>query len=411
MMSRLVVLAVVLVVTLPTGPSAAQDPVAEIRQLLTVRAEAMLDGDRAAFLATVDGSDAAFAERQHRLFDGFQDLGVASYRLDLTTRYWPELTTSRERSRYGSAADPHLFHVEERYRLPGYDTEPALEDLFLTFIRRDDGWVVASDTDLDDLTLYSGRKLWENGPIITRRSDHFVYVSHPDLVSASATILEQAERALDRVDHRWPLPWHQRVPIFAPSSTEELRRILQATFDLDVFVAFAYSGVDRARGWDLVGHRIILNWPNFSRFPDTTQEDILTHELLHIATREYNGPAVATWVDEGVAEWISGDADDFYLTEAVVEGTFDRRLPRDFEFITGPDGDILGAYEESSAGARYAVERFGPDEVAQFYRLLGRARVVPGTSRYHVDRAMQATWDVPFDAFQSKWADWVEAEI
>jgi hypothetical protein len=120
---------------------------------------------------------------------------------------------------------------------------------------------------------------------------------------------------------------------------------------------------------------------------------------------------VATWVDEGVAEWVSGDTDDFYLTEAVVERTFDRRLPRDFEFITGPDDAILGAYEESSAGARYAVEQFGPDEVADFYRLLGRARVAPGTSRYHVDRAMQATWAVPFGAFQARWADWVEAEI
>ncbi|HKX25207.1 MAG TPA: hypothetical protein VJP08_02695, partial [Actinomycetota bacterium] len=279
----------------PAPPATAQDPAAEIQDVLNVRAEAMLDGDRAGFLATVDNSDAAFAERQRRLFDGFQDLGLASYRLDLTTRYWPELTTSRERSRYGPAADPHLFHVEERYRLPGYDLEPALEDLFLTFIRRDDGWVVASDTDLDDLTLYSGRKLWENGPIVTRRSEHFVYVSHPDLASASDTMLDLAERALDRVDQRWPLAWHQRVPILAPSSTEELRRIIQATFDLDVFVAFAYSGVDRAQGWNLVGHRIILNWPNFSRFPDTTQEDILTHELLHIATREYNGPALATW--------------------------------------------------------------------------------------------------------------------
>jgi hypothetical protein len=411
MVTRLVALVVVLAVTPPTSPSAAQDPVSEIRELLEARAEAMLDGDRAAFLATVDGSDAAFAERQRRLFDGFQELGLASYRLDLTKRYWPELTTSRERSRYGTAADPHLFHVEERYRLLGYDAEPALEDLFLTFIRRDDGWVVASDTDLDDLTLYSGRKLWENGPIVTRRSDHFVYVSHPDLASASDTMLDLAERALDRVDQRWPLQWHRRVPIFAPSSTEELRRIIQATFDLDVFVAFAYSGVDRARGWDLVGHRIILNWPNFSRFPDTTQEDILTHELLHIATREYNGPAVATWVDEGVAEWVSGDTDDFYLTEAVVERTFDRRLPRDFEFITGPDDEILGAYEESSHGARYAVERFGPDEVADFYRLLGRVRVAAGTSRYRVDQAMQATWGLSFDAFQTRWADWVEAEV
>ena len=391
------------------APSAqAQDPAAEIQELLDARAEAMLEGDEAAYLATTDQRDAGFVERQRRGFEGFQQLGLASYRLDLTTRYWPELTTSQEMAAYGRSAEPHVFHVEERYRLRGYDPQPALEDLFLTFVRRPGGWRVASDTDLDDLTLYSGRKLWENGPIVTRESEHFLYISHPDLASAAEPILEMAERSVDRVTDRWPLPWHDRIPILSPSSSEELRRIIQATFDLDVFVAFAYSGLDRARDWDLVGHRIILNWPNFSRFPETTQEAILVHELLHIATREHNGPAVATWVDEGVAEWVSGDVDEFYLDQAVADGTWDRELPRDYEFMTGDDADILRSYEESSSGARYAVERFGVDEVAQFYRVLGRTRIPVGTSRYHVGRAMRAAWGVPFDTFEDRWAQWVE---
>jgi hypothetical protein len=386
----------------------AQDPVAELQALLDRRAQAMQAGDRAAFLATVDPGDAAFVERQELLFDGFQRLELASYDLELTTRYWPELTSSVERDRYGTESDPRVFHVEERYRLEGYDPQPALDDLYLTFVRRGEGWVVASDTDLDDLTLYTGRKLWENGPIVTRKSDHFLYISHPDVASAAGPILDLAERALARVEERWPLDWHGRVPILSPSSTEELRRIIQATFDLDVFVAFAYSGLDRARGWDLVGHRIILNWPNFSRYGEETQESILAHELLHIATREYNGPAVATWVDEGIAEWVSGDVDDFYLEEDLAQGTFDGELPRDFEFITGANDEILQAYEESSTGARYAVDRFGLQEVVEFYRLVGRPRVAIGTSRYHVGRAMRAAWGMSLSTFEDRWARWVE---
>jgi hypothetical protein len=408
---RLLLLVAAVVIALPTVPAGAQDPVGEIQELLDRRAAAMLAGDRSAFLATIDHGDAAFVERQRNLFAGFRQLGLASYDLALTTRYWPELTTSKEVEGYGENADPRVFHVEERYRLRGYDPQPALEDLFLVFVRRHDGWRIASDTPLDDLTMYSGRKLWENGPIDTRESEHFLYISHPDVASAAGPTLALAERALEDVETRWPLPWHDRVPILAPSSTEELRRIIQATFDLDVFVAFAYSGVDRARSWDLVGHRIILNWPNFSRFPAETQESILVHELLHVATREYNGPAVATWVDEGVAEWVSGDVDWFHLGEQVVEGTWDRRLPRDFEFITGDDADILGAYEESSSGARYAVQRFGIQEVAEFYRLLGRTRLAVGTSRYHVGRAMRAAWSLPFDGFESRWAEWVEGQV
>ncbi|MGH2764925.1 MAG: hypothetical protein ACRDKA_03270, partial [Actinomycetota bacterium] len=261
--------------------AAAQDPYAEIRDLIDLRAEAMLEGDRDAFLATVDPANAGFVLRQRRLFDGFQRLGLSSYDLRLTDAFWPELTTSREVSRYGPNADPHVLNVEERYRLDGYDRAPAVEDLFLTFVRRGDEWRVASDTDLDDITLYSGRKLWELGPIVTRESEHFLYVSHPDQAGVAGRILEASDRALDRVGDRWPLDWAERVPVLAPSTTEELRRIIQATFDLDVFVAFAYSTVDRDRGWELGGHRVILNWPNFSGFSDEVQEEILTHELLH----------------------------------------------------------------------------------------------------------------------------------
>ena len=407
--SVLLVAAAVLSAVVPRA--GAQGPLDGIRDLLERRATAMLEGDRAAYLATNDPADRGFAERQRRLFDGFQQLGLASYDLTLSLDTWPDLTTALEVARYGADAEPHVVHVEERYRLEGYDRQPALEDLYLTFVLRPRGWHVASDTDLDDVTLYSGRKLWEFGPIVTKESRHFLYVSHPDQKDASGPVLEAAERALERVDDRWLLDWPERVPILVPSTTEELRRIIQATFDLDVFVAFAYSGVDRNRGWDLNGHRIILNWPVFSRFSETTQEDILTHELLHVATRELVGPATPAFVDEGIAEWVAGDDDTLQLADEVEEGGFDQALPQDFEFLTGPDPAILAAYEESYTAVQFAVDRFGTDAVADFYRLLGQPRVAAGTSRYHTDRAMQAAFGMGYGTFEDRWADWVEAEV
>src|SRR5688500_1393634 len=114
-MRRLALLLAV-VLAASVSPGAAQttppDPYAGIRDLLSRRAEAMLRGDRVAFMATVDPGDADFLERQRRLFDGFQRLGLASYRLDLTDRYWPELTSSVEVDRYGADAEPRVLHVE-----------------------------------------------------------------------------------------------------------------------------------------------------------------------------------------------------------------------------------------------------------------------------------------------------------
>jgi hypothetical protein len=381
---------------------------AEIQDLLDGRAKALLMGDRRAFLAGLDREAAGdFSERQKRLFDGFQQLPLSDYRLDVSLDVFGELTASEELQRYGQAAKPTVLHVEQRYRLQGYDPQPALDDLFLTFVRRPAGWRVISDTDLDDLTTYSSRLLWEFGRIATRESEHFLYVSHPDLAGAADTILSASERALDRLAGVWPLQFRRKVVILAPSESEELVRIIQAQFDVDVFVAFAYSGLNRDREWDLVGHRIILHWDNFSAQSDEVQQSILTHELLHIATRELSGPFVPAFVDEGVAEWVTTDASTLLLAIRVGSGTFDRRLPLDHEFITGDNDDIVNSYQESYSFIRYADERFGSRAVADFYRRLGRPRVAPGTWRYHVDRAMRGAFGPGYGELQRRWADWV----
>ncbi|HYH28732.1 MAG TPA: hypothetical protein VEA19_08170 [Actinomycetota bacterium] len=382
---------------------------AEIGDVLDVRARAMLSGDREGFLATVAPDQPEFRRRQIRLFDGFQRLGLESYSLDATDRFWPELTTARERSRYPSEAV--VLHVEERYAIRGYDRQPALEDLYLTFVRGPGGWVIASDQDLSDLALYSGRKLWENGPIRVARSEHFLFVSHPDLAPAARRVLRAAERALRRVQGRWPLPWHQRVLILAPSTEDELQRLIQASFDLDVFVAFAASGVDRARDWQLAGHRILLNWPNFSAYPEETSEEILVHELLHIATRDDAGPMIPIYVEEGVAEWVTGERPGGLLQTAVRSGRFDERLPDDHEFVSGSDREIVTAYAESTAAAVFAVERFGRERVASFYDVLGEIRRAPGIADHHVDAVMQDVFGLTAGTFEEEWARWTRRTL
>jgi hypothetical protein len=408
---KLTVLALIgLIVQLavPAAGGRTESPFSEIQALLERRAEAVIEGDRDAFLTTVDRGSPGFARRQARLFDGFQRLRLSGYRLDIGRRLWPELTTDREVARYGPDLHPTVLHVEERYSIEGYDEQPALEDQYLTFVRRPSGWLVASDTDLDDLTLFSGRKLWEFDRIVAKASEHFLYISHRDLRGAAETVLTSAETALNEVSREWPLEWNRKVVILAPSTTEELGRLIQATFDLDVFVAFAASGLDRRQDWDLVGHRIILNWPNFSLYERATQQAILTHELLHIATREHSGPVVPVFVEEGVAEWVTGRDSADVLGAQVAAGLFDRLLPLDHEFISGSDTVILSAYQESSAAIRFAAQEFGDDAVAEFYEELGSVRRSPGTWRYHVGRAMREAFGIDFEDFQARWARWVE---
>jgi hypothetical protein len=410
---RLALLALASVLTAPALPTvrAQEELYAGIRSMLERRAEAVRAGDEEAFMATVAGIDPRFEERQRLMIRGFEDLGVSEYGLEISDRFWPELTTPREVAKYGRRARPTILHVEERYRIEGYDPQLALEDLYLTFVRTDEGWKVASDVDLEDVGLWSGRKLWEYDPVITRASDHFLYVSHPEQAGAADDILDAAERALGTVEDRWPLPWRKRALILAPTSSEELRRVIQATFDVENFVAFAYSSVDRRVDFDLVGHRIILNWPNFSRYDLGIQERILAHELLHLATRELTGPMVPGFVDEGIAEWVAGDTDTSEISRRLAAATWDHELPRDYEFITGEGADVTLQYQESFTSAEYAIDRYGMRDVAEFYEILGESRLAPGTPRYHVDQAMRAVFGLGYPQFEARWADWVEDNL
>jgi hypothetical protein len=407
----LLVLVAGLAIPAPSTIRAQPDPYAGIRGMLERRAEAVRTGDEEAFMATVADIDPRFVERQSQMIRGFRNLGVSDYRLEISDRFWPELTTSREAAKYGRDARATVLHVEERYRIEGYDPQLALDDLYLTFVRTDEGWKVASDVDLEDVGLWSGRKLWEYDQVITRPSEHFLYVSHPEQAGAADEILDAAERSLRTVEDRWPLPWRKRALILAPTSSEELQRIIQATFDVENFVAFAYSSVERRIDFDLVGHRIILNWPPFSRYDLDIQERILAHELLHFATRELTGPMVPGFVDEGIAEWVAGDTDTTVIRSRLAGGDWDHELPRDYEFITGEGEDVTLQYEESYTSAEYAIERYGIRDVAEFYRILGRTRLAPGTPRYHVDQAMRAAFGLGYPEFEARWADWVEERL
>ena len=301
--------------------------------------------------------------------------------------------------------------TEERSRIEGFDPEEAVEDLYLTFIEQNGDWLIAEDTDLDDLTLYSARHLWDFGPLVTERSEHFVMYRHPctdDCPTDDFDYLELAEQGLDRVDRYWTAPWRGRVVILIPATDEELKRMIQATFDLENFVAFAYSTVDLAKGVDYTGHRILLNPDAFEGRSSGTVLEIMAHELLHVATRNAAGPFIPIFADEGFADYVGNDGDPAalaFFNSELSQGLFSGVLPEDFEFTVGSGTDIYRSYQESQSAVRFFIDRWGVEAFVRFYRDLGRTRVAAGTVGYHLDRSLQKVTGLERDEFEQAWAD------
>jgi hypothetical protein len=381
--------------------------------LMNRRAEAVNNGDEGEFMATVAPFSQDFVSRQRNLFRRMDALPIGSYELEVDWGRYGDLVRPSDRAGYPDAEDVAIPVTEERYRLEGYDDIPAAEDLFYTFVKRGGDWFVADDSDLDDITLFSARHPWDFHPQRVTERGRFLLLEPRcrGCPAAPSGALALARTALGRVNDYWSLPWPKRVPLVIPSSARHLKRMLQATFDVKDFVAFAYSTVEVDRGIDYTGHRIILNPDAFEGRSNQSTLEILAHELLHVASRSRSGPFVPTFVEEGIAEYVGRDQRPdalSFLEYDVATDVFDGRLPEEYQFSTGSGTDIFRSYQKSYSAIAFFIERWGFRSFQRFYTRLGRPDIAPGTAGYHMDRALKRSVGVTLDAFENAWASSID---
>ena len=374
--------------------------------MLTTRADAVLAGDERVFMATIDPAAKAFRRRQKRLFRGLQSLDLSSYRLQAEWDRYGDLARPSDRKRHRGAADVKLPVTEEHYALERSGGEPAVEDLYYTYVQRGEDWFVASDTDLDDVGIQSARRLWDAGPLTVRAAGRLLFLSHQGAPPVPEALVRTSRRSLAKVIDSWPAPWNRQVVIGIPSSSDELARILQVTYGLDDFVAFATSSVD-PRELTFSGERIYLNPPETAGRTEAALEIVQTHELQHVASRATSSLLMPIFVEEGLAELTarSGDPRSLdFLKAGLRSGEIDASLPQDYEFAAGEGREIFAAYQKSLSAVSYLVHRWGMRRFVRFYRHLGAKRIVPGTARYHLDRSLREVIGRGTRAFERDWA-------
>jgi hypothetical protein len=391
----------------PHGDEIALDPTSldEVSELLDGVARAFLDGDADALRVRLHDPGSAFAQRWLERLENISDVPLATYRLvvEPTTG---DLATDDVRQRFG---DPtRVVHVREHHEIDGYDLDgPAVESLFLTVVRTEDGWRIASDSDVNHLGLTSAVHLWDIGPVSASEGGPFIVLHHPDVADRVPQLIQEAQAALDDMQRRWGLEWSGRVPIIVPRDQDELARLLNVTFELDNFIAFATATADRDLGvYELTGSRVVINPDRFLDRTSETRRLILAHELLHVASRPHAGPFTPAWVEEGVAQRLGEDRSTTgtRLVDAQVARGFTGDLPLDAEFTTGDRDRIWLSYQLSFSFADYLVGAYGEEALARFYASLGRGSVgEPGRRAYHLDRAAEEVYGRSLDELRTEW--------
>jgi hypothetical protein len=108
-------------------------------------------------------------------------------------------------------------------------------------------------------------------------------------------------------------------------------------------------------------------WPGLS--PRGRQE-VLTHELVHVATAALTTPRTPAWLAEGLAEAVAVPASgipDRTVGQELATAPLPTRLPTDADFGATP----AVAYEESWLAVSVLQARYGEQRLLAAYRLAG----------------------------------------
>ncbi|MCU1692631.1 MAG: hypothetical protein JWM64_1722, partial [Frankiales bacterium] len=341
-----------------------------VRALLARRASALEHRDRDAFLASVAPGATSFRSRQAALFDALGEVPLRD------VRYVVDPDTSRPASPAVDARRGPGWWAPDvvlRYRLGDHDPRSTDEQQSLTFVRVGSGWGVAADDDFPG----TARGLWDAGPVAAVVRPHVLVLGHPGHAALLIGLADQAEAAVPRVSEVWGTDWARHVVLLVPDGEQELRGLVPGDGDLEQLAAVSTAQVDPDDGTP-VGDRVVVNRPVYAQLGRLGRRVVLTHEVLHVATRAETGPRAPSWLVEGLADVVGYRGTDVplptsarALQEAVRAGRVPTALPDDDAFDGGADR-LEEAYEQAFTAVALLLERYGRERTLALYRAAGR---------------------------------------
>lgn len=374
-----------------------------VRALLDVRATAIRDRDRAAWLSTVDPSNQEFHARQAALFDALAEVPLSdwTYRLDADS-------SSPANAGLDAKRGPGWWapSVTLTYRITGYDDTPTIEPQRLTFLPRGGAWFLAADDDFADIGRDTTRGLWDSGRVVVVRGRSSIVLGHPSSRSLMRRVVTSLDAAIPRVTSVWGQRWGQRVVAIVPSTQKELTRIVGGAADYSRIAAVATAELrDSGTGYHPVGDRVVINPPTFAKLGALGRRVVLTHEVTHVATRAASGPAVPAWLVEGFADYVGYrgvqvpySASAAELRSAVRRGRAPVALPTEKDFA-GNNEDLALVYEQAWLAVTLLAEQHGRDGLLRFYREVGRTDARPAA----VNDAFRRLWGSSLAEFTQQW--------
>ena len=366
----------------PLNPTATRtnpvpaDPAAALAHLLTTRSAAIISGDRAGWLAgVVAGSTArekAFRTVQAQLFDRVRTVRPVAWRYQVTQgRSLP----AARRAALGPTA--WVAEVQLTYQLIRGGPQVQRQQ-FLTVVRRGSDWLIAADTDGT-----TGRDVWDLGAISQAGSSRCLVIGARTRRTEIEQLATECHRAAATVDAAWGKSWPRRTVLTVPADLADLAVLLGRTTgtaspdatsgtegaasgaspgttgastdttDTDATAGLAQTAAVTIGPADGAADGVLINGGAFDSLSAVGRRVVLTHELVHVATRATGSRSAPTWLVEGYADHVAyagtGLSAEQVAGDALAEvraGRVPADLPAVDDFNAAGDG-AAAAYGQS----------------------------------------------------------------
>lgn len=252
--------------------------------------------------------------------------------------------------------------VEIRYRIDGWDAEPASLETPMVFVPGGDGALIAA------IGGDGGRTpLWLRGPLSVRSSSRALVL---DRTGDPASYLALARNAVLDVTRVLP-DWTGRLVLEIPGSEEELDQALDAPPEQYANIAAVTAAVDGSLNPGTPVH-VFLNPRVFDGLGPRGAQVVVSHETTHVA-KDATFAQMPIWLLEGFADYVAlahagipvGTAASQILARVRRQGP-PERLPTEADLA--PTATGLGAtYEEAWLATRFIALRHGEAKLVAFY--------------------------------------------
>jgi hypothetical protein len=345
---------------------------AAVDAILQRRANAVLTGNEAQFLADVDPKNKKLLAAQKVLFENLVQFGFVKLNYVQDRPQFEQALITK----YGPTT--YLVSVVMAYQIGGIDDQVVKSALGYMFVQRGGRYLLINDTYMDSaLPAGSHKEAWDVGPVLVRRGARALVVVERGKTQLAKTILADAESAVRAVNKLWSANWRGGGLVIALDD----RKVRQADYtkpkDAEDFLATAtyvyrtLPGEVQSEG-TFEGAYVVVN----PRYRSRLNARDLAHEFTHVATAQY-GVDAPVWLVEGTAEYIQqlpmkGERDlDLDQYRSLVRSKYFSKikaLPTDQQFYQ----TVKSSYPIGWYVVDYLAGKYGETKLARVYKELAR---------------------------------------